>query len=118
MSSIQQETLVVYRGDDWGMQLHFNNPDGTPIDITLWTLFFTIKRRKTDSDADAVIRKTTTSFSDPVNGIGSIILTNVETYNLNGLYYYDFQFKDQNDIVQTIVSGGISFEFDITRRTT
>ena len=114
--SLQQENITVYRGDDWGVELKFTNIDDSVIDITNWTLFFTIKKRKTDSDEDAIIQKTTTLFPDPTHGIASIALTHDETSNLNGLYYYDFQYKDQNGIVQTIVSGGITFETDITKR--
>lgn len=116
-NNLVQNDIQVYRGDDWGMQLTFAEPDGTPVDITGWTIFLTLKRKKTDSDADAVIQKVVTAFSDPVGGIAYVILTNEETHNFNGLYYYDFQYKDQNDMVQTITSGGLTFVVDITRRT-
>lgn len=114
--SIQQENLSAYRGDDWGMKLVFSNPDGTPLPITGWIVFFTLKRRKTDSDVDAAIQKNVTAFPNAIGGEAVVTLTKEETANLTGLYYYDFKYKDQKDIVQTILSGGFTFEVNITRR--
>jgi hypothetical protein len=112
-----QNNIEVFRGDSFGTQMEFTDDDGVAIDITGWTIFFTIKKKKSDTDDQAVISKTITTFDDPTSGIASVTLTSTETYNLDGTYFYDFQFKDNTGSVSTIVAGGITFLEDITRRT-
>ena len=116
-TTVQQNNIVVYRGDDWGCQLTFTDTDGMPIDITGWTIFLTIKVNKDDPDDQAVVTKTVPVTVDPQLGKITITVSSAETYNLDGLYYYDFQFKKQDETIQTLTSGGITFEKDITRRT-
>ena len=111
------QNLTAYRGDDFGVRLEFtNDSDGTAIPITGWEIFFTIKNKKTDTDDQAIIQKNVTAFFDAPGGIALVTLTNLETANLHGSYFYDFQYKDSAGAIQTIVSGTITFLTDITRR--
>jgi hypothetical protein len=112
-----QSNIVVYRGDDFAMRLVFTDENEAVIDITGWTIFFTVKRREVDPDTKAVI-SVTISPTDPTNGIALVTVSNTITDVLSGLYYYDFQFKKADGTVQTLVDGGITFEKDITRRIT
>lgn len=114
-SNTTQNNIEVFRGDDWSMKLTFADENGTALNITGWTIFFTLKKKKTDTDADAVLQKNVTPES-PTTGVCTVVLTNTETLNLLGLYYYDFQYKDDDGVVQTITSGGLTFVTDITRR--
>lgn len=109
--------IVVYRGDEFSMQLEFKDEDGVVIDITGWTIFFTVKKKLDDPDTAAKL-SVTVSPTDPTNGIALVTVPNTETDNLSGVYYYDFQFKKADGTIQTLVSGGITFEKDVTRRTT
>ena len=72
---------------------------------------------KDDSDSEAVVSKTITSLTDPVNGISVVTVPHGEVNTLTGPYYYDFQFKDLDENIRTITSGAVTFEKDITRRT-
>lgn len=109
--------LLTFRGDDFALGLNFTE-NGSPINITGWTIFFTIKRNLTDSDAAAVIAKTITSFPDAVNGEAVITLDDTETDDLQGDYYYDVQMKKPVGLIKTIVKSIIRFEDDVTLRTT
>ena len=95
----------------------FKDEDEVVIDITGWTIFFTVKKRETDSDDRAMI-SVTIPPTEPLLGIALVTVSNTITDELKGLYYYDFQFKKADGTIQTLVSGGITFETDITRRTT
>ena len=108
--------IVVYRGDEFSMQLEFKDENGVVIDITNWTIFFTVKKKLDDPDSAAKI-SVTIAPSDPTNGIALVTVPNTETDNLSGVYYYDFQFKKADGTIQTLVNGGITFEKDVTRRT-
>ena len=112
-----QSNIVVYRGDDFAMNLVFTDGDEAVIDITGWTIFFTVKKKTTDSDAVAKIA-VTIDPTEPLLGIALVTVSHTITDALRGLYYYDFQFKKADGTVQTLVNGGITFETDITRRTT
>jgi len=112
-----QSNIVVYRGDDFATRLVFTDEDEAIIDITGWMIFFTVKKRQTDSDDKAVI-SVTVPPTEPLLGVALVTVSNTITDELKGLYYYDFQFTKADGTVQTLVSGGITFETDITRRIT
>jgi hypothetical protein len=114
--SLQQNDIVTYRGDDFSTQLIFRDADGVAINITGWKIFFTVKKNATDTDAMAVI-SVTIDPTDPTNGVALVIVSHTVTDALLGLYYYDFKFRKTDLTIQTIVSGGITFERNITRRT-
>ena len=116
-TNIADNSVVVYRGDDISWNLVFTDEDESPIDITSWTVFLTIKNNKNDTDANAVLSKEYTSFITPALGIAPIIVSHTETDSLIGNYFYDFQVKRQDGSILTITSGGITFLVDITRRT-
>jgi len=107
--------IKTFRGDDLTLNLLFKD-GSSPIDITDWTVFFTIKKNADDVDADAVLTKDVTSHSDPTNGITEIVLLDTETDEIEGVFDYDIQTKDDSGIIKTIVRGVIEFEKDITRR--
>jgi len=112
-----QSNIVVYRGDDFATQLVFTDENEVVIDITGWLIFFTVKKKATDPDSNAKI-SVTIPPTEPLLGVALVTVSNTITDELRGLYYYDFQFKKADGTVQTLVSGGITFETDITRRTT
>jgi len=105
------------RGDDQVIGLEFTE-NGVPINITNWKVYFTLKKNKSDSDDDAVIKKDITDHTEPLNGMTQISLTNSETDSLNGIYYYDIQYKDNSANIKTALWGIINFFEDITRRKT
>lgn len=75
--------------------------DGVVIDITGQTLLFTVKKVRGGSsdDSDAVISKTITSHSDPVNGLSELVLSETDTDIVAGRYVYDFKRVDGSTIV-------------------
>ena len=107
------------RGDDQVFALEFTE-NGVVKDITGWTIYFTLKKNIDDTDANAVLKKDITTHTDPTQGKTEIPLLNAETDVLEGLYFYDIQYKDVATpaIVKTVLSGQMTFTKDVTRRIT
>jgi len=120
MPTITTHNFFVKRGDTFRQKISVYR-DGEPADITGWTIYFTLKKEKTDADSDAVIKKVITEHFSPEKGETILLCYPSETKNLLGVYYYDIQIKrhitdptDYDDIA-TPLEGTITFSEDITR---
>lgn len=109
--------IVVYRGDDWQTGITFTDSNGALVDITGWTVFLTVKKNKDDTDAQAIITRTIFVPVTPPGSRIDITIPNTETTLLAGMYFFDYQYKKADGTIQTITSGTVTFEKDITRRT-
>jgi len=117
---MSKRNLVAYRGDTVEFPLTFKDENDDPIDITGWTIFFTLRAAVTDttSDTGALITKTVTSHSNPTAGQSMVTLSASDTNELNNITYkYDFQYKTTGGVVKTFLSGDFKFTKDVTRRT-
>jgi len=108
--------LQVYRGDDKTWEVQFKNDAGTPIDITGWKVYFTVKEKDSDSDDLAKIKKDTEVHSDPTQGKSQIVLVPTDTENLKGNFYYDIQIKKATGEFITVIVGTLEVLRDVTRR--
>jgi hypothetical protein len=116
--SVGVQKLKLVRGDNQVYNLHFTDADDVDIDITGWTVYFTVKHRIEDTDANAVLKKDITSHSDPTHGITVLILLATDTDNLRGDYFYDVQIKKVDNTIKTVMIDSLEVVGDITRRTT
>lgn len=110
--------ISIIRRDDTDIQVTVKNDEGNAIDITGYTVYFTVKENSNDSDDDAIITKNITSHSNPSAGITSISLDKTETDIEEGDYLYDFQIKDTDGNISSTERGTFSVVNDITIRTT
>ena len=102
-----------FRGDDVTLNLTFKDSGGVAIDITAYTIYFSLKRNK--YDATAILAKTVTSHTDPTNGQTQVALTNAETAVLQGTYYYDIAYLTAvGGTKKTVDTGVFTFKEDIT----
>ena len=109
--------LSVYRGDDKTFNFTFKNSNGAAINITDWTIFFTLKEHEADADDDAKIKKDVTSHTSPTDGLSQLSITDSDTNLDPKKYYYDFQIKKDDGIIRTLVKGDFRVLTGITRRT-
>lgn len=110
--------ITVIRGDDITLNATFKDENGTAINITGYTIFFTVKDNYTSTDdTSALISKTVTSHSDPTNGKTLITLSKTDTNLSEGNYYYDFQTKDGSGNISSTERGTFVINLDVTRRT-
>lgn len=108
--------LKSIRGDDLTLNLAFKDGDDA-VDITGWTIYFTLKKNIDNSDEDALIKKETEpAGADAIAGLASIALLDTETNDLAGTYDYDIQSKDDSGLIKTVMKGTFLFEKDVTRR--
>lgn len=103
------ETLTLYRKSTKTYEVQFKK-DGLAVDITDWTIYFTIKTNMEDLDADAKLAKIVTTFSSPTSGKALIELTTAETDIIAGNYWYAIDYKDDDDNEDTLIYGKIKIE--------
>ena len=110
------QNLTFARGDDIPFSFAFTDINNNPLPLTGYTLYLTIKRNKTDTDAQAVVATSYTA-SVPLSGIIASTVSHTVTMMLLGLYYYDFRVVTNTGQIFTIVpTRGITFEIDTTTR--
>lgn len=107
--------ITIIRGDDVTRQMTFTNADGTPFDLTNYTILFTVKKRVRDTDADALIAIEWNTHTNPTQGETTFSLTHNQTDITAGLYTYDFQLR-LNSVVTSTRSGCFEVLQDITQR--
>lgn len=94
----------------------------TPVDITGWKIWFTAKRRRTDTDAQAVVAKAIT-MGAAANGRFSISFVSTDFGSIPNaertVFLYDVQIKtDISGPVQTLGDGQLIILGDITNSVT
>ena len=113
----------ITKGDTKYWRLTFTDANDVVINIIDYIVYFTLKRNRTDSDDDALIKKDIgpgkpVNHSDPTNGITKISLTSEDTDIDADTYYYDMQYKKPNGDIVTLAKGYIEIASDVTERTT
>lgn len=109
--------MEVVKRDDTDFELTFEDVDGDPINLIGATVFFTVKRNKDDTDANAVIRKEITEFEEPTDGIALLQLTDEDTDISPRTYFFDIQLKDASNKITSTYAGRFIVHQDITIRT-
>lgn len=94
-----------------------------PIDLTGYTVYFTVKRRLADLDSLAILRKETpltASLTDPAMGLVKITISALETDVFPDWYYdyiYDMKIKDAQSKVITNSIGTFGVYPAVTKAT-
>lgn len=107
--------LSIIKRDSVSFELDIKNC-GVAIDITGYTIYFTVKSSANISagDGSAIIKKIITSHTDPTNGITHIVLTPTDTNQTAGEYFYDVQMKAPDGEVTSCVMGQFEIIQDVT----
>ena len=117
--AVKRKDLVIPKKTSKAFELQFKENNNI-VDITEWVVFFTVKENMKDSDDDAVIQKDVgygqaTAHSDPTNGITLIELSATDT-DLEGNYYYDVKYKNEDGDTGILFEGRIKFTRTVTVR--
>jgi hypothetical protein len=106
----------VIRGDTRGVECVFKDSDGTPLNLTGGTVYFTVNSSDDpSSDSSAVIQRSATSFTDATNGSHTFTLTHSDTNIPPGEYWYDSQFIDSDGEYLSAYRGKFIVQSDTTR---
>ena len=122
--------LSLYRGDAVTFSVSLTL-GGSAINLDDYITFFTVKKRLTDPDSSAVIRKSTENpSSGGIGGINitnasegkcSIVLLHADTKDLlSGTYKYGVNCVSKSDdsLVYTLLEGNITVSLDVGIRIT
>ena len=108
----------IFRGDTITRQLTFQNEDGTPMDISGATVYFTAKTATDDDITDSnAIKKDITVHDNAAGGLSTLLLTPAETNVSPAKYTYEFQLKTAAGAITTYPGGKLEVLADVTRRT-
>lgn len=111
------ERIQIIRRDDVKLTVTITDDEGNPLNLTGAKVYFTVKRNKRDTDAQAVITQEVTTHIDPVNGVTEVDLTAEQTDLEPRSYFFDVQVKDSSDRIRSINYGLIRIKQDVTIRT-
>lgn len=115
--------IQIIRWDDEIITLNISE-DGKPVDLTGYTVFFTVKKWEDilEDDSEAVIKKTIDTFAfswdDPEHWIVNIFLTHDDTAVEVQDYKWDIQIKNPEWLISSIEMGSFLVSDDVTKRTT
>ena len=115
--------LSMYRGDNKTWTLTFKDGNGTAIDITGYTIFFTVKNQNayvdsTSDTTDGLVQKTIVNHTSPSTGVSVLNIVPADTSSLSPTTYkYDMQLKDDSGSILTFIEGNFEVLADVTRRT-
>lgn len=110
--------ITVFRGDDVDMTFNFKELNGTAIDLTGCTLFFTIKSTEDDTDAQAKYSGTLSITSPETSGTATLSIPSSSTIYLKGNYKMDIQIKTSVGKIRTPFKVDLFVDDDVTIRTT
>ena len=105
----KRKCLKISRRGTFSYEVIFKQ-NGAYYDITGWTIYFTVKTKMEDSDANAKIKKKITTHSDPVNGKSLISLTATDTNITAGRYWYSIDYKDGDGNQGILFTGNLEVE--------
>jgi len=90
--------ISLKRGNDRNLKVTVTDSAGAAVDITDWSVRFTVKVWATDSDDDAIINKLVTSHENPTGGITNIPINGADTDSQDvGKYSFDIRVRDALD---------------------
>ena len=92
----KQQNSSRFQGSTMGYKVNFTK-NKIGIDITNFTVYFTMKINKEDADSAAVINKKITIHVDAINGKSLIEFIEADTKDLLGNYYYEIAYKNSDD---------------------
>lgn len=119
-------TLILRPGDDFTYTASVTDEDEEPFDLTGCTLWFTVKRRLSDADEDAMAALYWTSedadgitVSDEASGVAEIAIDADATAEFTqAAHRWDLQIEDTGPKKRTVDSGILVVMPAVTMRTT
>jgi len=100
-------TISVVRGDTKDLDVVFKDSTGSAIDITGFSIWFTVKSAIEDLDTNAKIQLINTSHTSPTNGSTTFSIGSDLTSGLREVsYLYDIQYVNDTGTSKKSTSRG------------
>ena len=111
-----QYNLEIDQGADWFFNVTYENPAGTPVNITNYTAALQLRSLPTDS---TYVLSLTTGSGITINGASGEVevhATANQTRSIDeGVYYYDLEITSPVGIVTRLVQGQAAVSAEVTR---
>lgn len=107
---MKQLSLTIPQNTTKAYELKFKNDSGVYQDITGWTVYFTVKASRDDSDANAVINIKQTTHDYPTQGETIITISEADSNITVGNYWYSIDYKDDDGNSGVIATGKLKIE--------
>lgn len=111
-----QYNVEIDQGADWFLNVTYEQPAGTPVNITGYTS--ALQLRSLPTDATAVLSLSTGSGITITGSTGLVAVhaTATQTRAIDeGIYYYDLEITSQSNIVTRLVQGQAYVSAEVTR---
>lgn len=111
-----QYNVEIDQGADWFLNVTYEQPAGTPVNITGYTS--ALQLRSLPTDATAVLSLSTGSGITITGSTGLVAVhaTAAQTRAIDeGIYYYDLEITSQSNIVTRLVQGQAYVSAEVTR---
>jgi len=109
MSCPQGPAICIFRADTYQTTLTATE-DGSPLNITNYTITFAAKHNINSSTTDISV---TATIIDAVNGIARVSLTTTDTDIEAGALTYDVEYRDSTDSVVKTYQGTMTIKQDV-----
>ena len=109
--------VVIDQGADWFLDVTYDNPNGTPVNITGYTAALQLRSLPTDSTAVLTLTTGSGITITGVTGLVAIHATALQTRAIDeGIYYYDLEITaPSTGVVTRLIQGQADVSPEVTR---
>ena len=111
-----QYNVEIDQGADWFLNVTYEQPAGTPVNITGYTSALQLRSLPTDTTAVLSLSTGSGITITGVSGLVAVHATAAQTRAIDeGVYYYDLEITSQSGIVTRLVQGQAYVSAEVTR---
>ena len=111
-----QYNVEIDQGADWFLNVTYEQPAGTPVNITGYTSALQLRSLPTDPTAVLSLATGSGITITGATGLVAIRATATQTRAIDeGVYYYDLEITSQSGIVTRLVQGQAYVSAEVTR---
>ena len=111
-----QYNVEIDQGADWFLNVTYEQPAGTPVNITDYTSALQLRSLPTDPTAVLSLSTGSGITITGATGLVAVHATAAQTTAIDeGVYYYDLEITSQAGIVTRLVQGQANVSAEVTR---
>lgn len=111
-----QYNVEIDQGADWFLNVTYEQPAGTPVNITGYTSALQLRSLPTDTTAVLSLSTGSGITITGASGLVAVHATAAQTRAIDeGVYYYDLEITSQSGIVTRLVQGQAYVSAEVTR---
>jgi hypothetical protein len=107
--------IAIDQGADWYLTVTYQNPAGTPVNLTGYTAALQIRQNFSDANAELTLTTSSGIFITPSTGTLAIHATAALTLAIGaGAYVYDIKITSSAGIVTRLTQGSFQVNAAVT----